>query len=363
MNIFFSSISGNELTAYTHFCRVLERLGHRVFFFSTPSRENDREHGKWIEPGYSFEVTFSMLAEVAGFYPDLFIYMEPDGIIPRGMENADFPTVCIISDTHRWLEARQRQARFFDHVFLFHRNYVSKFTEHSEGHVHWLPYACDLEYFHPLSVNKDLDLAFIGNINISLERQSIMNLLYEKYKINEQRFYYQSEIPEIYSRAKIVLNMPLGDDLNYRTFEAMSCGSLLLTRRIKNGQEILFKEGVHFAAYENENELVEKLNYYLSHPDDREKIAQAGLEEIRKTHSLDMRLAKMLESIFEHPESLAPIRRMTQHQVFQEYAWLYEYWRAPEAGLRLVRDASHVGLSWLNLLIPAIRSIARVLFR
>jgi hypothetical protein len=167
MNILFSSVSGSELTAHFHFRRVLERLGHQVFFFSTPSREQDPTHGRWIEPGYTYDVTFDDLASLAGFQPDLFIYMEPDGIIPRGMETVSFPTACIISDTHLWLDARQKQARFFDHVFLFHRNYVSKFTQHSPSHVHWMPYACDLEYFHPVPIEKDLELAFIGKLEIS----------------------------------------------------------------------------------------------------------------------------------------------------------------------------------------------------
>ena len=363
MNIFFSCLSGNELTAYKHFCRVLERLGHRVFFFSTPSRENDLGNGKWIEAGFSHEVTFDGLLEAAGFKPDLFLYMEPDGIIPRGIEKAAFPTACIISDTHRWLEARQRLAHFFDHVFLFHRNYVPKFTDHPDGHIHWMPYACDLEFFHPTGAEKDLDLAFIGNLDFSPERQRLMKRFVKLYHVNEQKFFYQREIPEIYSRAKIVLNFPLGDDLNYRTFEALSCGSLLLTRRMNNGQEQLFKEGVHYEAYGDEQELEQKIAYYLSHPNEREKIAQAGLVEIRQNHSLDQRLSTMLDVISAHPSLAAPVRKLTRDQVYREYAWLYEYWREPGAGLRLVRDARNERLSYLLLLLPALRSILRVLFR
>lgn len=363
MNILFSSVSGSELTAHFHFSRVLGRLGHKVFFFSNPSREIDLAQGRWIEPGYPYEISFKDLAVLAGFQPDLFIYMEPDGIIPRGMESANFPTACIISDTHLWLEARQKQARFFDHVFLFHRNYVEKFSEHPNGYVHWMPYACDLEYFHPVSIEKDLDLAFIGKLGISLERQSLMAQLLKRYKVNPQRFYYQKEIPEVYSRAKIVLNLPLGDDLNYRTFEAMSCGSLLLTRRMDNGQDELFNEGVHFAAYSNHEEIFEKIDYFLANPDEREKIAQAGLEEIQRNHSLDDRLQKMLNWISENPELVAPVRKMDHCQVSHLYAWLYEYWRKPEAGYRLAREARQRKTPWLSLLPPAIRSTLRLLFR
>jgi hypothetical protein len=363
MNIFYSSLSGNELTANRHFRTVLERMGHRVFYFTTPSRVADERKGLWLESGFAYESTFEGLMQIAGFKPDFFLYMEPDGLIPFGMEKADFPTACIISDTHRWLEARQKLSLFFDHVFLFHRNYLGNFTAHPASHVHWMPYACDLEFFHPVQVEKDLDIAFIGKTDISAERKRLLRLLAQKYLINEDRFYFQKEIPEIYSRARIVLNLPLGDDLNYRTFEALSCGSMLLTRRINNGQELLFTEGEHYAAFQDEQELFEKIGYYLAHPLEREQIAKAGLEEVRKKHSLDLRVAEMLEIIRREPALAAPIRKYSYQDVNRLYAWLYEYWRAPEAGLRIFQKTARDRKADYTLLAPAARSILRVLFR
>lgn len=363
MKIFFSSLSGNERTPSLFFRRVLERMGHQVFYFSRPSAANDPKQGLWLEAGYPFEATFEALVAQAGFQPDVYIYLEPDGLIPRGMENASFPTACILSDTHRWLEARQQQARFFDHIFLFHRNYVKYFRDHPQGHVHWMPYACDLEVFHPIQAPRDLDLAFVGSLEISGERGIIIGQLADQYKINKQRFYYQREIPDIYSRAKMVLNLPLADDLNFRTFEALSCGSMLLTRRVDNGLEELFQEGLHYAAFSDTPELLQKVAYYLDHDDERETIAAAGFEAVRKDHSLDARLQWMLERILEHPEPVAPVRTMSREQVYRQYAWLYEYWRAPEAGLRLIRERKTNQLPWLALLPYALRSIIRGIAR
>jgi spore maturation protein CgeB len=65
-------------------------------------------------------------------------------------------------------------------------------------------------------------------------------------------------------RATIVMNVRLGDDLNFRFFEALSCGALLLTRRQKDGHEILFKEGVHFAAFTRTTELTKQVDRYLT---------------------------------------------------------------------------------------------------
>jgi spore maturation protein CgeB len=280
------------------------------------------------------------------------------------MEKSPIPTACILCDTHQWLEARLHLARFFDHVFLYHRNYLVHFSEHSAGHVHWLPYACDLEVFKPLGMARDLEVAFVGQPMLAKTRRAaILQHLAACYRVNEQRYYLREEIPTVYGRAKIVLNMPLEDDLNFRTFEAMSCGAMLLTRRVNNGQEILFQEGVHYAAYATEREMLEKIDYYLAHEAERASIASAGLAEIQAHHRLEQRISHLLENISAAPDFAAPIRRMTRSQVDREYAWLYEYWRAPEAGLQLVREARLAGRAWLPLLPPALRSVLRMALR
>ena len=277
------------------------------------------------------------------------------------MEKAPFPTACLLCDTHCDLDLRLRLARFFDHVFLYQRNYLQFFTEHPPDHVHWHPYACDLEFFHPLKVERDLDVALIGQV--TPERRRILSTLAQSYRINEQHYYWQKEISGVYSRAKIVLNLPNADDLNFRTFEALSCGALLLTRRIENGQELLFQEGEHYAAYGDEPELFAKVAYYLSHEKERAAMAAAGLEEVRQRHRLEQRIPEILDRIIKKPEAVAPIRRMSPSQVDLTYAKLYEQWRLADSGLKLAREARNGGRPLLPVLLPALRSVLRVLLR
>ena len=363
MNILFSSLFEEDKSESQHYVRVLERMGHKVFCFGRPWATDEPERGLRVTAGYALETTLNSISRIAGFEPDLFLYVELFGLIPRGIEKAPFPTACVICDTHRGLKVRQRTARFFDHVFLYHRNYLRYFDEHPARHLHWMPYACDLEFYHPQSVKRDIDVAFIGQLRVSPERQPLLKELSRRYTTNELRFYYQREIPEVYSRAKIVINMPLADDLNFRTFEAMSCGSMLLTHRINNGQEELFQEGKHYAAFSTEQEMFEKIDYYLAHPREREAIASAGFAEIQQHHRLEQRLEKLLNTILEHKERVAPVRTMSPWQLDQQYAWLYEYWRRPEAGLNLVRQARDARRPWLNLLPSVLRSGLRLLFQ
>lgn len=363
MNILFSSLLEEDKSESQHYIRVLERMGHKVFCIGRPSAIDQPERGIRVTAGYALDTSLTSICKIAGFQPELFLYVELFGLIPRGIEKAPFPTACVICDTHRVLDVRQKTARFFDHVFLYHRNYLRYFNEHPANHVHWMPYACDSEFYHPLPVERDLDVTFIGQSGVATERGLLLTELSRRYRTNELRFYYQREIPEIYSRAKIVINMPLADDLNFRTFEAMSCGSMLLTRRVNNGQEILFEEGKHYAAFSTEQEMFQKIDYYLTHPVEREAIAAAGLLEVQHHHRLEQRLEKLLSSVVDNQELVAPVRNMSPGQLDRQYAWLYEYWRRPETGLNLIRQVRQAHRPWLHLVPSVLRSSLRMLFK
>jgi glycosyltransferase involved in cell wall biosynthesis len=362
MNILLSSLLEEDKLESQHFIRVLKRMGHNLFCFGMPSTRDEPQRGIRVTAGYAPDIRLESICKVAGFEPDLFLFIEP-GLIPSGVEKAPFPTACVICDTHRALEVRRMTARFFDHVFLYHRNYLKYFDEHPAGHVHWMPFACDLEFYYPRLVERDLDIGFIGKLYVSAERQSLIAELSRRYKMNPDRYHYQKETAETYSRAKIVLNLPLADDLNFRTFEAMSCGSMLLTRRVSNGQEELFEEGKHYAAFSTEQEMFEKIDYYLAHAEERESIAAAGLAEVQQHHRLEQRLTNLLEIVQGGREGAAPVRNMLPQQLDGHYAWWYEYTRRPEAGLHLARQAREAHRPWLHLTAAVIRTSFRVLFR
>jgi hypothetical protein len=359
MRILFSSASGSDKGEAIHYRRVLRRLGHDVVWVTAPSRETDHKRGLFAEPGFAPDTPLDALLSVIGAKPDLYLYVEPLGLIPRGLESAPFPTACVLCDVHRNLAARRRQARFFDHVFLYHCNYLKSFDEHPHDNVHWMPYGCDIEVFRPNGATRDLDVAFVGQLGNSRQRQRVLPALARRWRINEQRYYLQREIPEVYSRAKIVINMPLGDDLNFRVFEAMSCGALLLTSRIRNGQERLFTEGQHFVAFGDEAELFEKIDYYLQHVEEREVIAATGLAAIQENHRLDQRLTDLLNAVRAKPERVAPIAGMSMDRIEREYTELYRFWGSLDAAAARVGAARQAGRRWGGLLVLLLLSLIR----
>src|SRR5262249_38014981 len=80
-----------------------------------------------------------------------------------------------------------------------------------------------------------------------------------------------------------------------RVFEALACGSLLLTNDLAdNGQAELFTDGIHLDTYHDVEDLLDKLAYYLRHDDIRGKIENAGRQEVLVKHTYRLRMEQIL---------------------------------------------------------------------
>ena len=100
---------------------------------------------------------------------------------------------------------------------------------------------------------------------------------------------------QTYSQSRTIFNRSVRNDINMRVFEAVACGSLLVTNDLRdNGQDELFRDGTHIATYRSAEELVEKIDFYLSHESERERIAATGQTEAHSRHSYRLRMLSIL---------------------------------------------------------------------
>ena len=61
-----------------------------------------------------------------------------------------------------------------------------------------------------------------------------------------------------------------------------------------------FEPGVHFDYFTDETDLLQKIDYYLSHDDERMTIAENARNCIKENHNLTNYLQEMIEFVFEN---------------------------------------------------------------
>ena len=69
----------------------------------------------------------------------------------------------------------------------------------------------------------------------------------------------------------------------------------MITDRPKNGLENIFIDKKHLVYYDSLADLKNKIDYYLTHTKEREKIAKAGNELVNKEYTWEVQTKKMIQ--------------------------------------------------------------------
>jgi spore maturation protein CgeB len=104
------------------------------------------------------------------------------------------------------------------------------------------------------------------------------------------------EMFRVLAESRIAVNRHIdvaGDNANnMRLYEATGVGSLLLTDAKENLGD-LFEVGREVVAYRDENELVEAIEHYLAHEDERAAVAAAGQQRTLREHGYGVRMREL----------------------------------------------------------------------
>lgn len=86
------------------------------------------------------------------------------------------------------------------------------------------------------------------------------------------------------------------EQIKGRNFEIPGCGGFLLTGMADNLEDY-YEPDNEIVCFSDENELVEKANYYLRHEDERRAIAKAGFERTLREHTYAHRFNDIFRKI------------------------------------------------------------------
>lgn len=218
----------------------------------------------------------------------------------------------------------------------------------------------DIEKFRPLNLKKKYEVVFVGtpkgdrlkymryllkkNVNFTLAGAGWDD--YPEFKDHYIGKLSDEEFVKFINESKISLcfsqNFFAVPHVLERSMAVNACKSFALTEYVE-GYFPKFTEGVDFVTFKNEEEMYEKIKYYLSHEKERENIAQKAYAKVTDKFSNQKLLGDAFRAI---EKDKSPLYSMQSRKYLAErpvYLEKSDFKRGEQHVKSKVRDASYVG--------------------
>lgn len=256
--------------------------------------------------------------------PDLFLCWNPENDPPPlGVEDSPIPTVAIAGDWNLFHAAQHFNLARYD-VVLSDKPGVPILATEWVTPYYVLPlYAANPLVHRPHPVTRDIDVLYIGNLNIIHRKERAWLLdrlarLSNRYNIAIIGGLFGEDYAQTLSRARIVFNRSVRGELNLRVFETMACGALAMLEDSNQEVRDWFTDGLDIVLF-NERNIEEKIIYYLENSTERERIAANGLRRVQ-----EFAPEKRLDDLLNFVASVRPSGRRFKElspaeRLFQDY--------------------------------------------
>jgi spore maturation protein CgeB len=281
-----------------------------------------------------------MQIQAAQFRPDAVIVMNGLHVFPPdhleqidAIRQSGIPTVIWFVDDPYVTDHTVTIAPHYDYIFTHEKSCIRLYQSVGCANVFHLPLAAHFDIFKPMFVPPQYrtDICFIGiafwnrvelfdQIAPFLEDKKVliggklwdrMNNFPMLSKFVHDGWIDVPETAKYYNGAKIVINLhrttEAGKDnlngmnwpaesVNPRTFEMAACGALQLTD-LRNELPEHYNIGAEIGVFGNAEQLVQQLDYYLTHEEERLMVAARGYNRTKRDHTFNDRIWKLLSSI------------------------------------------------------------------
>lgn len=245
-----------------------------------------------------FDVAASLRKE--NFEPDMMVQSENLGkrCVVLGVESLDCPTIFWAVDPHLNAYWHRRYSRRFDITCSTQRAWIPRLKAQGAEDVRWLPMFGNPSPWVDMK-KRTHDLAFVGRITPQRpSRKWMVDLLRKKAHPHdlavETQLAYR-EMMDLYRDTRIVPNESIFGEVNFRLFEAASCGCVVLDQNLGEEQAELFEPGREIDVYANVVEMEEKLSLYLGNDRLLQAMGRAALERVQAEHTPRHRVERMVD--------------------------------------------------------------------
>ena len=313
MRIAFLGNFGVDFSSESHHRKSLQAMGHQV----VPLQE-----GK----------TPAELVLASAEACELFIWVHTHGWetptaqglsmvqVLEDLRAKNIPTLTYHLDLWFGLKRQQdlHKDSFYSHIqhfFTVDKKMADWFNENTSVKGHYLQAGVfEPECVLDTSGGEQNDVIFVGSRGYHPEwqyRPQLIDWLAETYKERFKHFggdglgvVRGEALNQLYGSSKIAIgdSLCIGFDYPYywsdRVYETLGRGGFMIHPYIK-GMEEHFEDGKHLVFYKfgDFDDLKKKIDYYLEHPEEREKIQLAGHEHVKANHTYMNRWATILEEV------------------------------------------------------------------
>ena len=296
----------------------LEKNGHRVIPFDPAAIEKPEDMAIEIIKGQGPDLVLHAKDELpAECFQRLrgqckVIMWYPDPVIPE------------------WLPAYVRACDVF---LTMSEGLVPEFQKYNE-HVFWLSQAFEPDFFEINEITEDekkifsTDVAFVGNLGSKtqylMRRGALERVINDGFKLKwwgprlprkfstlplifgklgksyGGKFVWGQEYAKVAQLSKIFLafdSMPdIRKSMSARMYTAVGCGAFYMCQYVEGIEEVLEPDS-EIVTFRSEEEMIEKIIYYLRHDDVRVKIAEAGQRKVLEKHTYEVRMRQLIKLI------------------------------------------------------------------
>lgn len=272
-----------------YFVRAFKDLGHDVLSMGT---------GQDCDILLSEFVSQKKLLDILkrrGFNPDVILWCDTCQI-PSVLGIEGMPSLTIGFSIDQYCNPwHVPYSAAFDCLLVAQKDYLPLFAfDQIQRPVRWFPLFCDPETDKDLEQERDIPVSFVGTLGgrFNKEREPFL----KSFKRRAPLLIRSGEYVPVFNRSRIVLNQSAAGECNFRIFQAMACGALLLTEDTGNGLRELFRPGTDLLVYPRNDPAAAAAvaGAALADPQSM-RLALAGRDTVLTRHTVRHRAKEILQ--------------------------------------------------------------------